>query len=74
MSFVPTIPSWSHLTIISLVPRPHPENGEGLAHFEQFLGCADSAGMKNHSLNQIAVFQNIIKNHMIVMKSDYRLL
>ena len=42
---------------------------EGLAHFERFLGCADSAGMKHHSLNQIAVFQNVIKNHMIVMKS-----
>ena len=27
--------------------------------------------MKNHSLNQIAVFQNVIKNHMIVMKSEY---
>ena len=55
----------------SLVPSPTQKTGEGLAHFERFLGCADSAGTKNHSLNQIAVFQNVIKNHMIVMKSKY---
>ena len=35
-------------------------------HFEQFLGSADSAGKKNHSLNQITVFQNVIKNHIKV--------
>ena len=51
-------------------PDPTHNTGEGLAHFERFLGCADSAGMKNHSLNQIAVFQNVIKNHVIVMKSE----
>ena len=27
----------------SHIPRPHPQHGEGLVHFAQFLGCALSA-------------------------------
>ena len=44
-----------HQTSLHIVSCPDPTQkmGEGLAHFERFLGCADSAGMKNHSLNQI---------------------